>query len=965
MISHNGLMACRRLRPAWFFLLLPFCILVMPTGGAEPGVEQGRAGVALTGTWEFRMDPKDEGVAGRWFTADAPYPDKIKVPGNWQAQGFGPPRGHLRHDYPGKAWYRRTVEVPASWAGKRIWLHLGGVTNTAEVYAGGKLVGQAEGFLTPHEFDVTDAIKPAAKNVIACRVDSTGSAPIGMFNFYGRWGGLYREVYLEARSDPAIDDVFVIPDLKNKTARTQVTLRRGTAAGPWQGRLGVRITPAGGGPVLQGQATISFAADKQQSDPATVDVAIQPMRTWSPEDPFLYEVQVSLSAEDKLLDVVRDRFGMREIGVGPGGVLLLNGRPYFIRGLGDDMIEPITGTQYPDKQIYVERLKMVKRYGFNGVRFLAHTPIKEYFQAADEVGVLIMCEGELYRAGWFPPGFPRNKGVHPLLYKQVSRIAKAYRNHPSWYAWTSGNELFNCRGSKPNPDWMAYILYAHKTFKALDPTRFFIGSDGVDVFPTDVITQRGKFGTGEDKYQSRPHIWHEFPNRYVGTLPDLTIMDKWTGVLRDDHCISRYRKQVAELGLTERYPTVRQRSVDFFYLFLKSTFEAARHSRTLDGYAYWLMTDLPPGPEGDMTFFGMFSSVYEPEKYPDPVPIRQFTDETVLLIDSGVGDRVFRAGETKKIALSISHYGSKPISKGRISWCLKAGDETVQQGTTGPVQAEPGEVKQIGQITLGPDQSGRARRLRLHVRLESDACRQQNQWDFWVFPAGKRDLRDSHILNLTDLKELDERYGVNPKEAWEQARLVLTDRLTPKVADHLCRGKTVLLLAEKEALARPRKQSFWAEWIRSTGTFIEPHPALAGFPNDGFCAYQFYRLFGGALETVHITEKGSVEREKLRPIVWAMTTDYDPALGKKWWQPGNRWKLYRHGIVCEGRVGTGKILVCCLRVASGIKNQQPEAGYLLDCLVEYALSDKFAPSSPPMTAEELKQVFRISTPSSR
>ena len=118
------------------------------------------------------------------------------------------------------------------------------------------------------------------------------------------------------------------------------------------------------------------------------------------------------------------------------------------------------------------------------MRFLAHTPIKEYFEAADEVGVLVMCEGEIYH---------KPKEMIPLLKKQVARIAKAYRNHPSWYIWSSGNEFFECQGGVPDREWMDYILFAHATFKKLDPTRFFVASDGADVFPADIITQRARF----------------------------------------------------------------------------------------------------------------------------------------------------------------------------------------------------------------------------------------------------------------------------------------------------------------------------------------------------------------------------------------------------------------------------------------------------------------------------------------
>ena len=1156
----------------------------------EDLAEEGRERLELNGKWQFRLDPDNVGLAQRWFMADVDYPDQIQVPGCWQAQGFGQPRGHLRHDYQGKAWYRRAVDVPKDWSGKRIWIYIGAASNTADVYCNGQKVGGVEGFLTPHEFDVTDAVRPGSENVITCCVDSRGVAPRGMFNMIGRWGGLNREVFLEARSDPMINDLFVIPDIKNRAARTQVVLRRHTAAEAWQGELTVRVAPVAGGETHEARSTVRFAAGQRESEKVVIGVKLDSIRTWSPEDPFLYRVEVRLHDEGELVDLIRDRFGMRELSVGEGGVLLLNGQPYFIRGLGDDSVEVITGIQYPDKQIYVDRLRMIKRYGFNAIRFLSHTPIKEYFEAADEVGVLLLCDGEYY-------GGPKQS--IPILKKQVSRLIKTHCNHPSWYAFSSGNEFFQCQGASPDPDWIEYIQYAHETFKRLDPTRFFIGSEGANVFPTDIITQRGTFhgpmpppdqpfdglvdevayfkraltdeeilktanrsevnypqtikslgpaaywrfeekalgaaidssghgcdgtfhatmkpddvqrpgvlqhapsnraihtsaarkgvnlkdvaadvfatgnepfsvslwvwpdsfdrqdygtpfsfgaadhgralliaedgneGTGKlrlgrfyddflvsqdalvagqwnhigiahdgarlklhingkfdsskeiefaitpvdgrigasvsrarltdsgegdvrEKYLSRPHIWHEFPNTYVGPLPDLAIADKWTGVFRDDNAISYHRRQIVGLGLLERYPEIRGRSIDLFHLYLKDNYERARHSPTMDGYNYWCFTDFPPGPEGDMTTYGMFSTVYEPEKFPDPAPILQFNRETVLLIDSTVDRRVLAVDQENEVTLRISHYGQRPIRDGRLVWEVTSDGESLQRGTIQPVQMEVGQVKPIGTLTLGPYSFERARRVRLAVRLESEACRQTNQWDFWAFTASRPNLQVHGVENLTSLAELDDRYGLGATDSKDAGRVILASRLSTELTQRIVAGETVVLLANGDTLVRPQQLTFWPQWIRSTGTFIEDHPALNDFPHESFCAYQFIRQFGNGLKTLNITEKRSIEREKFAPIVWALTQDYDPDLGGQWHVPKNRWKIFRHGVICEGRVGNGKLLVCCLDVLGGIRRKHPESAYLLDCLIEYASSPLCAPTSPPMTSEDLAQVF--------
>jgi len=94
-------------------LLTVGMLLTTSLFAAEP---PARPQVSLDGEWEFRMDPQREGEAGKWFEPSVAFPDKIQVPGNWQAQGFGEPIHLVRHNYQGIAWYRRSFEVPKDWA---------------------------------------------------------------------------------------------------------------------------------------------------------------------------------------------------------------------------------------------------------------------------------------------------------------------------------------------------------------------------------------------------------------------------------------------------------------------------------------------------------------------------------------------------------------------------------------------------------------------------------------------------------------------------------------------------------------------------------------------------------------------------------------------------------------------------------------------------------------------------------
>ena len=116
------------------------------------------------------------------------YPDNIKVPGNWQTQGFGEPVHLVRHNYQGIAWYRRSFEVPEDWAGQRVWLRFQSVCNNGEAYVNGRKVGRIESFVSPYEFDVTDFVEPGAVNGVAVRVDSGSTDEIArsLFKMHGR-----------------------------------------------------------------------------------------------------------------------------------------------------------------------------------------------------------------------------------------------------------------------------------------------------------------------------------------------------------------------------------------------------------------------------------------------------------------------------------------------------------------------------------------------------------------------------------------------------------------------------------------------------------------------------------------------------------------------------------------------------------------------------------------------------------
>ena len=1136
-----------------------------------PAEDAARPILSLDGNWEFRMDPKDEGVAGKWFDAGVAYPDKIQVPGNWQAQGFGEPSGIAKHNYQGKAWYRREIAVPEDWQGERVWLRFEGVCNWGDVYLDGVKVGRVDSFVAPYEFDVTERVTPGRSHRLDVMVDSKpqpGAGYAGMMQFLIPAGGITSHVQLEARPVLRLDRVSLGTEAGLQGVFATVRAVREDPAAAWSGRSRLRVLNPDGSTAAEGEAALTFAAGARESAAVDVRAAFPALRPWSPDDPHLYQVAVELLDQEAVIDGLGLRTGFRTLVTDTSaGNFLLNGKVVFLSGVGYDSLEPIHGTPPPDKATYVERLRHLKNYGFNYVRFLAHTPLREFFEAADEVGILVESEGEYYAGQQ-----PMVPGAAPLLAAQVPRLIRAFENHPSWFAFSCFNEAWDAHIDPPKK---AYVQAAHKAFRELKPDHYFLASDGGhDQWPTDIITDisvmgradeadpapagppqqvfrgavanlatfsraladaeiqdlasgppesdaqqqavaklkpawqadgtvqapgaslaaeaatalperggamsvslwvkpealaKGDWGTmfscgdatpgqslilslngeaGDGRmmigryqdnslasknalvagqwnhvaltadgkqvrlwvngkpdgeipaaldlpqtdlaigrliehaarhpadYRSRTHVWHEMDHTYLAPLPDLDIGPRLTGAVTQSWVLEPHRRRIESYGLLPRYKEIRSLSFAHYRDYVKQSFENARRLRPrLDGYAWWVVSDIPGGVETDVTSYGVLDMLYQPEKFPDPAWFRQFNRESVLLVSADIEQRVLAAGETKPVDISLSHYGGAPVVNGELMWKATDGTTTLAEGRVSGIQAAPATVAKIASLNLGPFDFASPNKITLAVELNSTACHQSNQWEFWVFPARKQGLSPAGVVNLTGDPQLDTRYLTGDKRALPEAKVVLAKALTPELLAWVQAGGRAILLEQNtetsavmrpsvpgspaippsSMLSQPGGQSYWPLWIRCNAQWVEPHPALGDFPHDGHCGFQWMRMFGNGVPTVDFTPNDSPARKYVRPIVAGLSLI-------PWKEDATRYgvAMAYGAMLSECRIGSGRVLLCNLWALDGVTRGLPEAGYLLDCLVNYGLSDKPAPDDlPALTAGEAGKLFRI------
>ncbi len=946
-----------------------------------------REQIDLDGNWQFQLDPNDQGEERHWSSSPDFLRDSIQVPGVWQSQGYGEPRGQLRHDYQGKAWYGRQVDIPAHWRSKSIWLHIGGILRRMELYVNGVSVGKYDGLFTPVEFRVTDHLRVGANNWIVVAVDnrlasgkgvsipeltpvkfnaaigewfrtfqgtSDRSSPSGIFNQLGNAGGIYRSVWIEARNKRWIDGIRAQPNFDQKTVLINTTLQTRLPTDKQKLDLDVRVLAPDGSTVGNSSQPLTFGTEATYAQ--AVNVKVTDVRPWSPEDPFLYRVQVTLRSDQGELDQMEERFAFKSIS-SRGGVLLLNNAPYYLRGYSVGRVDPIQGIMPPRKAYYLNQYRVAKSYGFNHVRYHSWVPLKEAFEAADEVGIFIKGELAVLGTGWLMP----NLSFHR---KELQRVLNEYYNHPSFLALDFGNELKEATGqefrlgrgavtSAAKHRFLAAVRDLYKFGKSIAPHILLMANSGHPIFPADLMSNMKGYLTDV------PTIKHE-SGGYKDSLPDIDLVERFTGILTAD-LLAEKRASVEKYGLKDIYPTLRQNSERLQQMIRKWHFENVRLIPELSGYEYWLLIDSPASHWMDSWEDGLLNYFGEPKAITTE-EMRQSNAPTVLLISAGIDDRTFWADQGKKLQLLVSHYAAEAIHDGRVVWKLKQDAKTLHQGTLEHVQVQVGEVKHLGAIVIPPVGLQGASKLDLWVELREGNLIQTNQWSFWAFPRSFLDKAEGEVI-LKDVKSeyLKQRYPflIEATRIPQTAKLVIASRLDWEVYDYLRKGGRVFLMAEPNQFDEQSYVSYFPGKGDSVGTYIEAdHPALAGYPHDGYCDLQFYRL----------QEGGSVFRLTEAGYLWIASV----GLGEQHRKPSKRavdritpliWGLRNKGgytgggytrevWLLETRAAQGQLLMSTLRLRENLDDASPEALYLFDRLLRYALSAEFRPPDG-ITEEEL------------
>lgn len=394
---------------------------VYPLPSSLAGVRQ--PGIVLNGTWQFRYSPQSP-----WTTID--------VPGEAAMQGYA-----IEHDKP--FMYRKSVVIPADYAGKRIVLRFDGVYSHAKLWVNGTFVREHHGGFTRWETDITPFAKPGKKNVIQLEVvDRLDEISYASGYAHHPIGGILRDVTLFALPETYLYDVHVETHLDS--LYRDATLSFACSSAGKAGRaaeLELRLTAPDGKPVTLVQNR--FPLPVGQGEKLWQLPVSNPLK-WDAEHPNLYTLTVSVYQDGKEIGSFNRQVGFREVKIA-GNRMLVNGRPVKLRGACRHDIHPTLGRTTTAELDSLDVI-LFKQSNMNFVRTSHYPPSEAFLEYCDRYGLYVesetgVCFVNTYRQKNYAPGDTQDKPDYAERYLgQCREMVKSFRSHPSILFWSIGNE---------------------------------------------------------------------------------------------------------------------------------------------------------------------------------------------------------------------------------------------------------------------------------------------------------------------------------------------------------------------------------------------------------------------------------------------------------------------------------------------------------------------------------------------
>ena len=429
--------------------------------------------LSLEGTWKFNWVANADERPTDFYKTDLDDSkwNNIQMPGNWEMLGYGQPeyvnvgfawRGHFDQQPPAVPTkdnhvgsYRREINIPSNWDGKRVIAHFGSVTSNIYLYVNGKFAGYAEDSKVAAEFDITPFLKKG-KNLIAFQTFRWCDGSWCEDQDFWRLSGPARENYLYARSkDHRLLDVRVETDLKNnyKDGYLNITAK---VQGNTLAYFGL-YDP-------DGKEVIVTGTDNVRNGVAKYQLRVKNVRKWSAETPNLYTLVVSPIQNGGMYlpyEIVQVKVGFRKVEI-KNKQFLVNGQPVLLKGANRHEMDPDEGYNVSEQRM-IQDIMMMKRMNINAVRTSHYPNDPRWYDLCDKYGLYVVAEANQESHGFQYGDDAAAK--KPEFAKQImernQHNVSMFFNHPSIVTWSLGNETV--MGDN--------FLKAYKWIKEQDKTR--------------------------------------------------------------------------------------------------------------------------------------------------------------------------------------------------------------------------------------------------------------------------------------------------------------------------------------------------------------------------------------------------------------------------------------------------------------------------------------------------------------
>ena len=443
------------------------------TGAEYLDKKQSMNYMSLDGTWKFNWVANADQRPTDFYKTDLDDSKwkNIQMPGNWEMLGYGQPeyvnvgfawRGHFNQQPPAVPTkdnhvgsYRREINIPANWDGKRVIAHFGSVTSNIYLYVNGQFAGYAEDSKVAAEFDITPFLKKG-KNLIAFQSFRWCDGSWCEDQDFWRLSGPARENYLYARSkEHRLLDVRVETELKNnyKDGALNITAK---LQGNTLAYFGL-YDP-------DGKEVIVTGTDNVKNGVAKYQLRVKNVRKWSAETPNLYTLVVSPIQNGGMYlpyEIVQVKVGFRKVEI-KNKQFLVNGQPVLLKGANRHEIDPDEGYNLSEQRM-IQDIMMMKRMNINAVRTCHYPDDPRWYDLCDKYGLYVVAEANQESHGFQygdDAAAKKPEFAKQIMERNQHNVSMFY-NHPSIVTWSMGNETV--MGDN--------FLQAYKWIKSQDKTR--------------------------------------------------------------------------------------------------------------------------------------------------------------------------------------------------------------------------------------------------------------------------------------------------------------------------------------------------------------------------------------------------------------------------------------------------------------------------------------------------------------